>query len=307
MASVVSPVFVGRRSDLQAAAEAFAQARRGEPAVVIVGGEAGVGKTRLVEEVAGAVLGGADPDTLAPSLHDVLLARADTLSDDARHVLRMVSAAGSWAPDDLVAAIASLDEERLYAALREAVEHQLLVVDPSGRGHAFRHSLAYEYRFPGETGFSHHDAFAARAPIFIREPGGPGQLIVPLQSADHGRILPRRDFGLEYRARTIPAHGELTFVHYYVTTRSAGEIDAAAARLLASLPAAAVPAPHDAGGAQTPAVPPRFSRHGRVRVRKAGRTFRVVSRDRVTCANACPLHVSGRRVVPIDLHVAAGE
>ena len=100
------------------------------------------------------MLGGADPDALAPSLHDVLLARAEHLSDDARHVLRMVSAAGSWAPDELVVAVASLDEERLYAALRETVEQQLLIVHASGRGYAFRHSLArdalYEDLLPGE-------------------------------------------------------------------------------------------------------------------------------------------------------------
>jgi DNA-binding CsgD family transcriptional regulator len=112
------------------------------------------GNPFLVEEVAGAVLGGAHPDELAPSLHDVLLARAESLSPDARHVLRIVSAAGRWAPDDLVAAVAGLDEARLYPALREAVEHQLLVVDPSGRGYAFRHALArdalYEDLLPGE-------------------------------------------------------------------------------------------------------------------------------------------------------------
>jgi DNA-binding CsgD family transcriptional regulator len=112
------------------------------------------GNPFLVEEVAGAVLGGADPDALAPSLHDVLLARAEHLSGDARHVLRMVSAAGSWAPDELVAAVASLGEEPLYAALREAVEQQLLIVHSSGRGYAFRHSLArdalYEDLLPGE-------------------------------------------------------------------------------------------------------------------------------------------------------------
>ena len=112
------------------------------------------GNPFLVEEVAGAVLAGADPGALAPSLHDVLLARAEHLSDDARHVLRMVSAAGSWAPDELVAAVALLDDDRLYAALREAVEQQLLVVDASGRGYAFRHSLArdalYEDLLPGE-------------------------------------------------------------------------------------------------------------------------------------------------------------
>jgi DNA-binding CsgD family transcriptional regulator len=112
------------------------------------------GNPFLVEEVAGAVLAGADPDALAPSLHDVLLARAEHLSADARHVLRMVSAAGSWAPDELVAAVAALDEERLYAALREAVEQQLLIVHASGRGYAFRHTLArdalYEDLLPGE-------------------------------------------------------------------------------------------------------------------------------------------------------------
>src|SRR3954470_11244864 len=54
--SVVSPVFVGRRGDLEAVAAAFGQARSGEPAVVIVSGEAGVGKTRLVEEATGAAV-----------------------------------------------------------------------------------------------------------------------------------------------------------------------------------------------------------------------------------------------------------
>ena len=53
--SVVSPVFVGRRGDLEGFADSFAQARQGDPAVVIVSGEAGVGKTRLVEEATAAV------------------------------------------------------------------------------------------------------------------------------------------------------------------------------------------------------------------------------------------------------------
>jgi DNA-binding CsgD family transcriptional regulator len=112
------------------------------------------GNPFLVEEVAGAVLHGADPDELAPSLHDVLLARAESLSEDARYVLRIVSAAGRSAPDRLVAAAAALEESRLYAGLREAVDNQLLVVDASGRGYSFRHALArdalYEDLLPGE-------------------------------------------------------------------------------------------------------------------------------------------------------------
>ena len=48
--SVVSPVFVGRRGVFEGFADSFAQARQGDPAVVLVSGEAGVGKTRLLEE-----------------------------------------------------------------------------------------------------------------------------------------------------------------------------------------------------------------------------------------------------------------
>ncbi|MFE4666572.1 AAA family ATPase [Streptomyces sp. NPDC056716] len=52
----VSPVFVGRADELGALEEALTRAagRRGEPQVLLLGGEAGVGKTRLVEEFAGA-------------------------------------------------------------------------------------------------------------------------------------------------------------------------------------------------------------------------------------------------------------
>jgi DNA-binding CsgD family transcriptional regulator len=97
----------------------------------------------FVEELLGAVRGDAGQrEYLPPSLRDILLARVDLLSDDARQVLRVASAAGSWVPDGLLATVAGLPDERLYAALREIVEHQLLVVDPTGRGYAFRHALA---------------------------------------------------------------------------------------------------------------------------------------------------------------------
>jgi predicted ATPase/DNA-binding CsgD family transcriptional regulator len=45
-----SAVFVGRDAELAQLRDALKRARGGEPAVVLVGGEAGVGKTRLVEE-----------------------------------------------------------------------------------------------------------------------------------------------------------------------------------------------------------------------------------------------------------------
>jgi predicted ATPase len=48
---VASPTFVGRLEELQALEAAWRRAATSEPAVVLVGGEAGVGKTRLVAEL----------------------------------------------------------------------------------------------------------------------------------------------------------------------------------------------------------------------------------------------------------------
>jgi len=48
---VASPTFVGRVEELQVLEAARRRAADGEPAVVLVGGEAGVGKTRLVAEL----------------------------------------------------------------------------------------------------------------------------------------------------------------------------------------------------------------------------------------------------------------
>ncbi|MGW4164269.1 helix-turn-helix transcriptional regulator [Streptomyces sp. NPDC004788] len=46
----VSPVFVGRAGELNALTEALSRSGAGEPQALLVGGEAGVGKTRLIEE-----------------------------------------------------------------------------------------------------------------------------------------------------------------------------------------------------------------------------------------------------------------
>ncbi|MFC7182863.1 ATP-binding protein, partial [Kitasatospora paranensis] len=56
----VSPVFVGRGTESEALAAALRRADAGDPQAVLIGGEAGVGKTRLVEEfLATAAAGGA--------------------------------------------------------------------------------------------------------------------------------------------------------------------------------------------------------------------------------------------------------
>ena len=52
-ARLISPVFIGRGAQLADLQAAFAAVRRGEPATVLFGGEAGVGKSRLAAEFAG--------------------------------------------------------------------------------------------------------------------------------------------------------------------------------------------------------------------------------------------------------------
>ena len=118
----------------------------------------------FVEELLGAVRDGrVDHDFLPPSLRDVLLARAELLSPEAQHVLRVVSAAARWVPDRLLVIVAGLPDAQLHAALREAVQQQLLVVDRAGRGYGFRHALAraaiHEDLLPGER-IQLHRAYA---------------------------------------------------------------------------------------------------------------------------------------------------
>ena len=50
---VSSPLFIGRHAELEILKDAVARADLGEPAIVLVGGEAGIGKTRLVDEIGG--------------------------------------------------------------------------------------------------------------------------------------------------------------------------------------------------------------------------------------------------------------
>jgi DNA-binding CsgD family transcriptional regulator len=114
----------------------------------------------FVEELLGAMReGGLEQDYLSPSLRDVLLARSERLSPSAQHVLRVASAGGRWVPEGLLSLAAGLPETELYSSLREVVEHQLLVIDPSGRGYGFRHALAraaiHDDLLPGERARLH--------------------------------------------------------------------------------------------------------------------------------------------------------
>ena len=129
------------------------------------------GNAYLVEELAGTVKAHGDPADLPPSLADVLLSRVDALTPGAQKLLRTASVAGRAVPDRLLAEVAGLGENELYAALREAVENHLLVVAPDGQGYAFRHALTrdavYEDMLPGERVRLH----AAYGEALERDPG----------------------------------------------------------------------------------------------------------------------------------------
>ena len=58
--TVVSPVFIGRREELAALTALAIRAQAREPAFALIGGEAGVGKSRLVNELAARAANGTD-------------------------------------------------------------------------------------------------------------------------------------------------------------------------------------------------------------------------------------------------------
>ena len=152
-------------------------ARRPDGELIDVVFERSEGIPLFVEELLGAVReGGLDHDYLPPSLRDVLLARSERLSPSAQHVLRVASGGGRWVPEQLLGMVAGLTENELYAALREIVEHQLLVVDASGRGYGFRHSLAraaiHDDLLPGERAQLHRSyAEALEGSTELSDPG----------------------------------------------------------------------------------------------------------------------------------------
>ncbi|WP_168215257.1 helix-turn-helix transcriptional regulator [Micromonospora sp. MH33] len=151
----VERIEVGRfsREEVAAQLQAIRRTAPGAHFAAVVF-ERSQGNAFLVEEILAAVDGGADPGDLPPSLRDVLLARTERVSEAAQRVLRAAAAASPRVEDRLLEVVVGMPEAQLYPALRETVEHHLLVVDHSGRGYAFRHELTrdavYEDMLPGE-------------------------------------------------------------------------------------------------------------------------------------------------------------
>ncbi|WP_433263523.1 helix-turn-helix transcriptional regulator [Actinosynnema sp. CS-041913] len=129
--------------------------------VVLEVAERSDGNPFFAEElIAVATDGSGIPWTLA----EVLLARIERLSPAAQHVVRVASVGGRSVRHDLLREVAGTDDVALDGALREAVQHHVLLVNRN-EVYTFRHALLREAVYgdllPGER-VRLHSAYAAR-------------------------------------------------------------------------------------------------------------------------------------------------
>jgi DNA-binding SARP family transcriptional activator len=108
-----------------------------------------------------------DEQHLPSALRELLLADIARLDADTRALLRVVAAAGRDVPYRLLAAVMTLPEASIHEALRQAVEHHVLVPDQSIGSFRFRHALfaeaVYGTLLPGEREELHARLAAALA------------------------------------------------------------------------------------------------------------------------------------------------
>ncbi|OXS32273.1 hypothetical protein CHR28_26795 [Streptomyces sp. XY006] len=165
----VSPVFVGRAEELGALHDALVRSREGEPQALLIGGEAGVGKTRLVEEftaaarrhgavvaLGGCVEIGADGLPFAPfstalralrrALPAELAAAAAGQEEQLARLLPELGEAGSGRHDE--DGMARLFELTARLLERVAAEHTVVLAleDLHWSDASTRHLLSYLFR-----------------------------------------------------------------------------------------------------------------------------------------------------------------
>ena len=110
------------------------------------------GNPFFAEELLAA--GGNATAGLPHRLRDLLLQRVERLDPAAQDLLRLVAAAGRDVGYPLLRALAALPEPDVRGALRQAVEHEVLVADQAAGTFRFRHPLlaeaVYSTILPGE-------------------------------------------------------------------------------------------------------------------------------------------------------------
>ena len=120
------------------------------------------GNAFFTEELA-SVMAVGESRSLPAGLRDILLARVHALSEPARSILGVAAAAGRRVAHELLSCVAGIPEPQLIAALRETVDHQILLPNPEDDSYIFRHALIQEATYsdllPGERRRL-HDALA---------------------------------------------------------------------------------------------------------------------------------------------------
>ncbi|GAB3434287.1 helix-turn-helix transcriptional regulator [Flindersiella endophytica] len=139
-----------------------------------------------------AALADCGADALPAALADVLLSRVERLSPPAQQVVRVAAVAGPRVRYSRLPAVAGLPELELEEALREAVQHNVLVTVEAENAYAFRHALlaeaVYSDLLPGERVRLH----AAYARLLAREvdAGTPGAAAELAHHALQSKDLP---------------------------------------------------------------------------------------------------------------------
>ncbi len=153
--SVKASILPLRRLDRDETAEQLAGILGASPNAPLVDGifARSEGNAFFTEELASVMAEGGN-GSLPVGLRDILLARVHALSEPARSILGVAAAAGRRVAHELLSRVAGIPEGRLIAALREAVDHQILLPDSEDDSYTFRHALIQEATYsdllPGE-------------------------------------------------------------------------------------------------------------------------------------------------------------
>ncbi|MHA6763032.1 helix-turn-helix transcriptional regulator [Streptacidiphilus sp. PAMC 29251] len=97
----------------------------------------------FVEELAASYQEGCSSG-LTDSLRDLLMVRVEALPEPVQPVLRALAQGGSAVEYSLLRAVLGQSEDELFAALRTAVDANILRPTPAGDGYCFRHALVRE-------------------------------------------------------------------------------------------------------------------------------------------------------------------
>jgi DNA-binding CsgD family transcriptional regulator/tetratricopeptide (TPR) repeat protein len=125
------------------------------------------------------------------TLVDVLLSRVERLSETGQRVVRVASVAGRQVPHARLRAVTDLDDADLEEALREVVQHHILVVAADREVYSFRHALVREAVYgdllPGERVRVH----AAYAKALTTELGARGSAAALAHHSMESHDLPQ--------------------------------------------------------------------------------------------------------------------